>query len=686
MIANQSDVKALLDGAKQYILPLYQRRYSWRQSHWKTLSDDIDRLLQRPEQTSHFIGSFVSAPIGTAADQSVNRFRLIDGQQRLTTVVILLAALRDLAAERGQSNLAGKIAGQYLANQFEQGDAAKKLLLTEDDRPQLDAVLGNTGAASGAIADAFAYFAGHLRDSCTGDLTPVLQTIMGRLSVVNITLSADDDPHLIFESLNAKGEKLSPSDLLRNYFLMRLPQADADAHFRNLWEPMRKKIGEDLTPFFRHYLMRDADDGNVRKDQVYFRLKARVDHDAPTPMDVVASLKDIHRFGMYYATLAGGEASTDPAVAHLHRLRTTTPFPFLMNVKDAITDGRLGVDAFPATSRLIESFLVRRLICGVPSNQLRKIFLALCGEAARATDTAAFLSAVRHALSQGKRCPNDDEFRAAVINGSLYSGPVRDLSRYMLEQLERSYGSKEMPDVEAKAFQIEHVMPQTLTDAWRVELSPADPAAADAIQARWLHRLGNLTLTAYNPELSNRPFAEKKSELGAGALLLNRYFPDVAHWDEEAIQRRAEALAARVLSIWPDVATTRDGSVALPPVGRRAPTVPVNAVVISGQRYSVTTMVDAAHQVFNSMLALDVLRFEAAVLKVVPQNRRATTAEGMRAGRQVGDMYVDFHGSGAALRRRCRKLVHAMGLKRSNVHFEMDEPLDGDDAGRGSSV
>ena len=291
------------------------------------------------------------------------------------------------------------------------------------------------------IGDAYLFFVDQLRKLPADRLSEARQTTMGRLTVVSITLEADDDPYMIFESLNAKGERLTQADLLRNYFLMRLPQADADAEFARLWRPMEKELDRDLTGFFRHFLMRTVEGGDVRKDEVYFHAKERVDKDAPTPTAVVAKLEEIRRYAWYYARLVSPDLyepvpATAVGVARLHHLKSTTAYPFLMNVLDAVADGRLTTETYPATLDLIEAFLIRRLVCGIPTNQLRQIFLGLCRTASEATNRPAFLSAVRAALSHKQRCPTDAAFKDALVHRPLYGGVKRDVARYILNRLE----------------------------------------------------------------------------------------------------------------------------------------------------------------------------------------------------------------------------------------------------------
>jgi len=677
MKAIQSDVQTFLEGSKQFVLPLYQRRYSWHVKHWTTLARDLDRLMQESIRPSHFIGSFVTAPLNHAADQSVSRYRLIDGQQRLTTILILLAALRDVADEHGLDELAAEVQGLYLSNQYKKGDAARKLVPTRDDESDLSVLMRRPASpAPGRMGDAYRFFVDELRKT-PARLADARRAMLGRLSVVSITLEVGDDPHLIFESLNAKGERLTQADLLRNYFLMRLPQADADYEFARSWQPMQQDLGDDLTNFFRHYLMRDAEGAEVRRDEVYDQVKERVDRDALKPADVVNQLDKIRRHAANYARLVRPndfepDAEIAARIRRLHRLKVTTAYPLLLNIMESTEAGRLSVPGFARLLDTIEAFLIRRLACGVATNQLRTIFRGLCNEASGATDDASFLLTLRAALSQNQRCPSDAAFRDAIARRPLYVSNKRDAARYLLERIEHSFDHKEAVNPDADGVQLEHVMPQTLTDAWRSELNAGDHAATDEVHGQWLHTLGNLTLTGYNPELGNQPFAAKKIAFAESNFSVNRYFANIDSWNAAAIEARGHTLAERAIAIWPDFAPPRAAAEAIAGArGLRRRVPPPLAVVLNGTRYPVESNLDATHTVLRHLHLLDAGTFGRALAKSFPKRRRNHHSQGMRAPREIAeDTFVDLHGSGKWLRQRCLRMVASMGLSATALKFE----------------
>jgi hypothetical protein len=377
------------------------------------------------------------------------------------------------------------------------------------------------------------------------DLDAVHLAVVDRLSLVSITCDEHDNPHLIFESLNAKGEKLTPADLIRNFLLMRVHVGDQERLYRSHWLPIQQSLGDDLTEFVRHYLMKE---GRILKEaDVYFELKDRLAN--ATPAQTEALLRDMHRHGTYYARFLEREREDDGEVAErldrIRRLKVTVAYPFLLRVFDARDAGSLSREQLLTTLDILEALLIRRSICNLPTNQLRRMLPPVFDAAGGAGP--GFIDGLREQLG-GRRCPDDDTFAAALAAEPLYSTAEKNARlRLILERLEASFEHKEPAD--ASRATIEHILPQTLTDEWRLELGD-DP------DARWtelVHTLGNLTLTGYNPELSNLPFNDKKTVLVASHYELNRQLSEVDRWTPDAIRARGRALAKRAVKIWEDI-------------------------------------------------------------------------------------------------------------------------------------
>ena len=660
MQASETTIRKLIEGSKQYVIPLFQRPYSWNQKHWSTLWQDVMELVDEPARRPHFFGSTVTAP-AKSVPQGVGKWLLIDGQQRLTTTQLLLAALRDAAAHVGADSLAQKIEGQSLLTAYEDGDEQLKVLPTQGDREAFRAIIRRGTPLVSPLTDCHYFFLSRLksRKELSGDFIERLYlVVVDRLSLVGITCDEQDNPHLIFESLNAKGEKLTAGDLIRNFLLMRIHVNEQQGVFDQYWRPVQEALGEQLTEFVRHYLMKEGK--IVKSADIYFELKDRLNN--ATPVEMKSFLADLHRHGMYYARFVSPvKYESDPAIsASLGRLRVieaTVAYPLLLRVFDSVRQGSLTQAQLIDLLNILESFLIRRSVCGYPSNQLRKILPPIFDAAGGAGES--FVMGVREQLG-GKRCPDDKSFAESLHSQPLYATAKRGTRlRVMLERLEESFDHKEPADF-SKA-QIEHIMPQTLTPAWIAELGEN----AQDHHARLLHTLGNLTLTCYNPDLSNRPYDEKRELLRNSHFELNRYFDRAAHWTPAAIVKRAKSIADRALTIWPDVG--RDGlAQADTVIGRQKPV----AVRFQDQTRPISTWRDGTVKLIEM--------FETAhpgILKSIVSKGELATELSIdperfpRSKAVIGGVYVNTHASVIELKRRLRKIAERVGVSESDYAF-----------------
>lgn len=660
MQASETTIRKLIEGSKQYVIPLFQRPYSWNQKHWSTLWQDVVDLVDDPNARPHFFGSTVTAP-ARSVPQGVGKWLLIDGQQRLTTTQLLLAALRDAATQVDAQSLAQKIEGQSLLTAYEDGDEQLKVLPTQGDREAFRAIIRRGTRLISRITDCHDFFLSRLknRKELSGDFIERLYlVVVDRLSLVGITCDEQDNPHLIFESLNAKGEKLTAADLIRNFLLMRIHVNEQQHVFDQYWRPIQEALNDQLTEFVRHYLMKEGK--IIKSADIYFELKDRLNN--ATPDQTKQFLADLHRHGMYYARFVNPtKYETDSEISEsLSRLRVieaTVAYPMLLRVFDAVHQGSLTHAQLLQVLNILESFLIRRSVCGYPSNQLRKILPPIFDAVGGAGES--FVAGVREQLG-GKRCPDDKAFADALLSQPLYATAKRGTRlRIMLERLEESFDHKE-PAQLSKA-QIEHIMPQTLTPEWVEELGDD----AQEHHARLLHTIGNLTLTGYNPDLSNRPYDEKRDLLRNSHFELNRHFDHVEHWTPSAIIARATSIADRALTIWPDVG--RDGlAEADAVIGAQKPI----AVRFQGQTLPINTwkegtvklieMFDAAQPgILASICSKDEL---ATALSADPN--RFTRSRAI-----VGGVYFNTHASVKELKRRLRKIAELAGIGETDYTF-----------------
>lgn len=550
MKAGEVNFQQLLNGKIQYRVPLFQRTYSWDEKQWAELWDDILEIYMLDKARNHFIGAIVTLPIHDAPE-AVAKFILIDGQQRLTTLLLLLAIIGKKAEQNGLQSLVEQIKDECLINKYANLEEERiKLLPTKRDRLAFQTAISmQTPDNNSQIGAAWRFFEKAIDD---GDLSarPIeLSRLKVRLTdyldLVSITLAPDDSPHRIFESLNNTGMRLGPSDLIRNYFFMRIPneQKQQDT-YDNSWFPMQEKLGGDLDSFFWRYLMKDG--SLVRWDETYSQMKDLVEDDKKLEVPQIPDfLRELGVYSSYYSRLIWPGKYEQSAVLRkqLSRLNTwevEVAYPFLLNVFDALASGKTTEKEVSSILSMIESFVVRRVVCGLPTNRLRYIF---AGMSSNINVTNYAESSREHLLKN--EWPGDTEFRNKFQIFRLYLPSRLARTRLILVTLERSFGHKEAVEL-TDTITVEHIMPQTLNEQWQGMLGEQ----ASVIHNEWLHTIGNLTLSGYNPDMGNQPFDDKKKILSDSHIELNRDIVACNVWNEDTIKARAAMLADRALTIW----------------------------------------------------------------------------------------------------------------------------------------
>lgn len=550
MEALPTQVIQYFNGEKQNLIPLFQRPYSWHLSNWKTLWDDL--LVQYDSddnKSAHFMGTIVSLP-ARSVPVGVSKYLIIDGQQRLTTISILLAALRDSL----DTNSSDRIQQVYLTNPYRDLEDKLKFVPTQIDRDRYREMILDRAVAddNSLMTEAYKYFRNQLRQGSdpNGELidpSKVLTTVERALQVVMINLGDDDDPYLIFESLNFKGEPLTQADLVRNYILMRFRHSmsaggEQERIYTKYWAPMERRLGVSITEFLRHYAMKGGD--NVYQRGIYAATKAILKN-ISEPAEVEDELVRMTNFSVIYASILDPSLEQAPSVRkHLSNLKSLdvgTSYPLLLRLFEARHAEKISIDDLEKCLGLIESFVVRRAISVVPTNALNKLFLQWARQFPQ-NNHVEWLHASMSAGSGGRRFPNDAEFGEAFKNLSQYG---RGYTRYVLLRLEESFNHKEL--VNLNKVTIEHIMPQTMTEEWEREVG----LNASSVHTHLKDTFGNLSLTAYNTELGNLPFSEKKEKLRNTHIELNRFVLEQERWDEGTIKRRAEAMFTTAVSIWP---------------------------------------------------------------------------------------------------------------------------------------
>ena len=555
MKATEAKFLDFLKKSPQFVIPIYQRTYSWTERECRQLWDDIVRTGSNDAVSAHFVGSIVYIEKGLYQVSSQSPLLVIDGQQRLTTVTLILEAL---ARQLGDSEpvdgfSARKLRSYYVLNPLEEGERGFKLLLTQTDKASLLALVQQKAQPTDQslrVTENFAFFEEQMQN--LGADLPVLCHGLAKLVVVDIALSRDqDNPQLIFESMNSTGRELSQADLIRNFILMGLEPAHQTRLYEDHWRPMEVGFGQEgygshFDSFMRHYLtLKTGEIPNVRAVYEAFKSHARTPDIAAAGVDALVA--DIHAFAGYYCAMAlGKEADKKLAEAFrdLRELKVDVAYPFLLELYDDFANGRLDSTDFEAAVRLVEAYVFRRAVCAIPTNSLNKTFATF----GRALQKDRYLESVQaHLLTlpSYRRFPGDEEFKREFIVRDLYNFPRRS---YWLRRLEND-GRKERVPVDE--YTIEHILPQneSLSAKWRDELGPE----WQRVQETWLHTLGNLTLTGYNVEYGDRRFSEKSDMKGGfreSPLKLNEGLSSLDKWDEAAIKNRAGRLAALAAGVW----------------------------------------------------------------------------------------------------------------------------------------
>lgn len=531
----------------QFVIPIYQRLYSWKKEQCEQLWDDIIKIGGNDKMNGHFIGSILYVLDGNTPSSPL---LIIDGQQRLTTITLLFIALRNHLSEEVEilEKFSRKeIENRYLINSDKDGDKKFRLILSESDKDTLLSLIDKNkrkpSEPSVKIVENFELF-----EKWISENTDKLETIckgLEKLMIVWIALEkGKDDPQLIFESMNSKGIELTQADLLRNYIIMETEVEKQEDFYNQYWRAMEEDFKQNETlfnRFVRHYLtIKTGEIPNIKR--VYEAFK---DYQQKEGIEIEDLLKDLQKYCGYFCQIAfKKEADKDlnKALSFLVDLEMDVVYPLLLELYSDYSDGVLSNRGFSSIIALTESYLCRRAVCGLGSNGLNKIFPSFT----KKINKDQYLESIKaHFLSLEKttgKFPKDSEFRDSLITIDFYKFKK---NKYFLERLEID---TEEP-VDTQKCNTEHIMPQTLTPEWQRDLGEN----FEAIHEKYLHTIGNLTLTGYNSEYSNKPFQEKRDmENGfkQSSLKLNQGLKDLEVFGEKEIEKRANDLADWALKIW----------------------------------------------------------------------------------------------------------------------------------------
>ena len=646
MQAKETKLQDIIEGTKQYVIPLFQRTYSWTIKEWDTLWKDLVEISEMESPRTHFIGSIVNMPT-TSVPEGVAKYLLIDGQQRLTTIFVLLILLRNKARVNQNNRFADEINNTLLVNQYKDGIDYFKLLPTQVDRTAFQNLInGSSNDVENQLTRAYVFFEKKFRQV---EIEPdkLKKIITTYFSVVSIVLDADDNPYLVFESLNAKGRPLTQSDLIRNYFFMRIHTNNQEDIYSKYWLPMQLALGESLTEFIRHFLMRNG--SIIKQGDVYYALKENV-----SSSNAIDYLKELKKFSTYYQRLINPEFEPEEDIRkyfnRLNRIEVTTAYPLLLNFYSNYDEGIITRTDFVIILKTLENFLIRRFVCNVASNQLNKIFPAIYPQIIPKYNDK-IVEGLKVVL-QSRGYPKDNEFFLRFMETKFYGAGDRQIkTKLILETLEENFGHKEK--VPFENLTIEHVMPQTISEWWQNELGREWQETHDL----FLHTIGNLTLTAYNTELSNDTFPIKKVKLKESHLELNKYFDQLSKWTRKEIEERAEALAKKSLEIWAYFGQENSSPSNLEEV---TGTTPISLNIL-GQHMHVESWRDVMEKTLNAVADLEPDKFE--VLAHNFPRYLGKDKSKFRAVRQLqNDYFVEVNLSAQSIQKLCYQAMETIEL------------------------
>ncbi|WP_419726425.1 GmrSD restriction endonuclease domain-containing protein [Terrisporobacter petrolearius] len=551
MDATKGSIISILNRYIQFTVPVYQRPYSWEISQCEKLWNDIVHM-QKTNRIGHFVGSIVNIA-EQAMPTGVQKFMIIDGQQRMTTLTLLLIALRDYGYENQEDTTinAHSINGVCIQNDYGSGEDKYKMLLTQKDKDILIKLIDRAPideSKRSKLLDNYNFFVDKIKSKKI-EPCAILEGI-GKLQIVNITLDrAQDDPQLIFESLNSTGMDLSKSDLIRNYILMGLSPEQQDSIYNNYWFPMENLFDYSkqtwlMDKFFKHYLTFKYGKIPV-ESKIYEEFK---NYYGDKSYEAILNVsKELYKCAKYYTNIYysnSGDMELDCVFKDIKSLNMDVASPFLIKVYYDYDNEVISKKEFIEIFRLCENYVFRRAICEMPTNSLNKTF----NLAVRNINNDNYINSVKAffiMLDNYKRLPSNEEFVKELKIRDIYNMRIRN---YILSKLE-NHNNKSPIIIEN--FTVEHIMPQNtnLNESWKNDLGKN----YKDIQKQYIHTIGNLTLTAYNSEMSDKSFEDKLNMTGGfkeSALRLNSYIVKQDKWNKDTIEERANKLCKLSEEIW----------------------------------------------------------------------------------------------------------------------------------------
>ena len=682
------------DGSdKRFIIPLYQRNYDWKIENCNQLFQDLLKL-HKTKRKSHFFGSIVSS----IENGSEDRF-IIDGQQRITTVSLILIALVNAykanEIEATDKKITEKIFKRYLVDEYQEDERKVKLKPIKKDMQAFDALLYKPKekyVKESNVTRNYDFFYDEILKSKLS-VDEIFDTIK-KLEVINIKLEDGDDAQLIFESLNSTGLDLSEADKIRNYLLMSLTPVQQDDLYSRFWNPIEEKTDYEPTSFVRDYLtMKQGKIGRI--DKIYFIFK---DYAEDSPMNRAELMEEMYHYAQIYHQINNAETGVDKLDRKLKQLRTldsTIMYPFYMAFFDYAEKCGMSVDERYRVLDIVEAYFARRIICNLPSNALNKVFSTLhkdvMNQIAKNTtpqgEEPYYIDVLTYLLLNKARSsifPRDEEVKSEFAVRQVYKIPTPQ-RMFIIERLENQDNNERhevVKQLSNKEITIEHIMPQTLSEKWKAGLGEN----WETIHQQYLHTMANLTLTGYNSQYSNLTFIEKRDmEKGFkdSAFRLNNYVKDCEKWTEEELLHRQQLLLTVFLKLWPMPTTFFE------PVRRDAESVSMDeedfeftgkklqAYIYKGVRYTVNTWKEMLIQVCGHVL----LEYRPTIEWLCANEKHGFSYKSESWRRELGqDMYVWSDNSTNTKLSILHGLFNACDISYSELAFEFRQDVEFDES------
>jgi len=526
------------NGKKTFNIPVYQRNYDWKEEQCRKLFEDIQNIVKSDYEIEHFLGTVVF--VSSKSEMNFNEYVLIDGQQRITSIMLLLKVLHEKVTDENDKE---EIWEEYLINKRAPEENLRIRLkpVESDGMPYKKLIEENDISLTSNVCKNYRLFEKLIQESNYS--AEEIYKALGKIELVYIQLEKgkkSENPQMIFESLNSTGLSLTQGDLIRNYLLMNHEYEKQKMLYKNFWLEIEKRItNEKISDFVRDYLtMKNGSISN--KDKVYDDFKKYIKQNNEN-MDEEGILEELKTYSEYYSWFLNGNSPNNKInekLSEFRYLRNTTVYPLILSVfEDTYSYKNINENELLDILNLLISYIFRRSVCGYTTNSLNKVFASIV----ILLKSKDIYKQIEKGL-MNKSFPGDEEFRAEFIKCNFYKKGT-EFCKYTLKLLE-TFENKEQIDMEN--ITIEHIMPQTLNSEWRIELG----SKFEQIHSEYINTIGNLTLTGYNPELSNKNFELKKRYYEESNIKMSREIANYDKWKDTEIKDRAEQLFEKAKRIW----------------------------------------------------------------------------------------------------------------------------------------